>query len=157
METIYNHIFNYIQSHKIIKRILFFIYQYFPIILFLIYPSVLFYLFIKKHTLFFFLFFRPLFAFLFVTIFRKIINRPRPYETLNIKTLKKHKKGESFPSRHTLSAFIIAFCCFSFHPYLGCFSLIIAICIALSRFLMGVHYLSDIFIAIIIAFLFYYI
>lgn len=157
MERIYNNILLYINSHTCIKTTILFIYQYFPYIIFFIYPCIVLFAFLYKNDILLSIISRPLLAFLFLTLFRKIINRPRPYETLNIKPLKSHKIGESFPSRHTLSAFIISFVCFEVNIYLGVFTIVIACLISLSRFLSGVHYISDIVIAIVIAFIFYYI
>ena len=52
----------------------------------------------------------PGISFVVVSIFRKYINFPRPYELLNIDPIiAKDTKGKSFPSRHVFSAFIIAF------------------------------------------------
>lgn len=94
---------------------------------------------------------RPLSAFILVTLIRKIINRKRPYETIDIIPLSKHKQGESFPSRHTVSAFAIAFACLNVNVTLGGFMVILAIIIASTRVLCGVHYLSDVISAIVIA------
>ena len=48
-------------------------------------------------------------AFAAVTLFRKAVNAPRPYETLGIDPLiEKDTAGRSFPSRHTFSLFMIA-------------------------------------------------
>jgi len=76
---------------------------------------------------------------------------------MNIVPLLEHKQGESFPSRHTLSAFIIALVCFPVHIVLGIFAFIIAIMISATRILAGVHYMSDVVVAIIIAFVIYFI
>ncbi|MCD8366026.1 MAG: phosphatase PAP2 family protein [Clostridiales bacterium] len=51
----------------------------------------------------------PLLSFLAVTIFRKIVNAPRPYETWdNPPLISKDTRGNSFPSRHVFCIFIIA-------------------------------------------------
>ena len=94
---------------------------------------------------------KPLSAFLIVTLFRKVVNRPRPYEAMNIEPLLTHKQGESFPSRHTVSAFIIALMFTHVNVYLGIMALIVAIIISGSRILAGVHYISDVVVAILIA------
>ena len=86
-----------------------------------------------------------------LTIFRKIVNRPRPYDHMDIKPLKGHKHGESFPSRHSVSACIIALICFYANTYIGIFACIIAIIVSLTRIFSGVHHISDVFAAIIIA------
>lgn len=96
---------------------------------------------------------RPASVFIVVTFFRKVMNRPRPYDTLQIEPLFKHKKGESFPSRHTASAFIIALVCFTITPMFGSFLLVIASLVAITRVIAGVHYISDVIIAISIAYM----
>ena len=70
-------------------------------------------------------------------------------------TIIKPKKGESFPSRHAVSAMIIALVCFGINIYLGIFALVIALLICISRIMAGVHYISDVFVSIIIAFMIY--
>jgi len=155
MEKFYQTFLNYIYQSPFLKNTIIFICKYFPYITFTLYPCILIYLFCIKSPLLLSTILRPLLAFLFVTIFRKIIDRPRPFVTMNIQPLLQHKSGESFPSRHTLSAFIIAFVCFNVNTYLGIFACIIASIISLSRILSGVHYISDVISAIIIAFIFY--
>ena len=47
--------------------------------------------------------------FVIVTVVRKFINAPRPYDTYEFYTVPpKSKVGESFPSRHVFSCFLIA-------------------------------------------------
>ena len=72
---------------------------------------------------------------------------------MNIEPLIKHKHGESFPSRHTVSAFAIAFACLHIYLPLGIIMTILAIIVSSSRILCGVHYISDVISAIIIAFI----
>ena len=51
----------------------------------------------------------PAISFVLVTVFRKIINAPRPYEKFEMPpVIEKDTKGKSFPSRHVFSVFIIA-------------------------------------------------
>lgn len=95
---------------------------------------------------------KPLGVFIVVTVIRKIINRPRPYDTLYIDPLFMHKHGESFPSRHTASAFIIALTCFSIIEPLGIVLLVVASLVAVTRIVAGVHYISDVLVAILIAY-----
>lgn len=88
----------------------------------------------------------PALTFVCVTCIRKIINRPRPYDTLGYEPFLKYKegKGQSFPSRHTASAWIIAFACFYVHPVTGIIMILIALAVSLSRILAGMHYISDV-------------
>ncbi|MCH5303644.1 MAG: phosphatase PAP2 family protein [Ruminococcus sp.] len=87
----------------------------------------------------------PAVVFLSVTALRKIINRPRPYEALKINPLiKKNTVGQSFPSRHSASVFIIAIVCYPINICLGVALTIVGITICISRILAGVHYISDV-------------
>lgn len=157
MEKYYQSLLSYIHHSPKLEKLIIKICHSFPYITFGLYPCVLLYLLIIKSDLLFMTIIKPLSAFLIVTIFRKIINRPRPYESMNIEPLLQHKQGESFPSRHTVSAFIIALVCFDVNIYLGIFAMIVAIIISISRILAGVHYISDVFVSIVIAFMIYFI
>lgn len=87
----------------------------------------------------------PAFVFLSVTFFRKAFNFPRPYEAMKLPPLiPKSKKGESFPSRHCASAFIIAGAFFYINPYAGIFFYLLAIMVGLSRVFAGVHFIRDV-------------
>lgn len=155
MEQFYNSFLNKIHSNNSLKTIIIFISKYLPYIPFLLYPCILLYLFITHNSLLLSTLLRPLSAFIFVTVLRKIINRKRPYESMNIQPLIQHKSGESFPSRHALSAMIIALVCIDINIYLGIIMFILAIVICLSRIIAGVHYISDVIVAVIIAVIFY--
>ena len=89
----------------------------------------------------------PLAAFLAVTGARILIRRQRPYETFDFTPItfqKEPKKGKSFPSRHTASAAVISMACLAFEPQLGVIVLGMAVLVAVSRILCGVHYISDV-------------
>lgn len=153
MEIIYNTILSFIKENPSReKRILIFC-KYIPYLTALGYACILIYLIITQNQKILFYIIKPLVVFIVVTIFRKIVNRPRPYETLTIQPLFKHRTGESFPSRHTASAFIIALVSFTIHPMFGIFLLVIASLVAITRVLAGVHYISDVIVAIIIAYI----
>ncbi len=157
MEAFYQNILSFIHQRPILKKTLITIAKYFPYMTFCMYPCILIILYITKSSQFFHAVWKPLFAFIYVTIIRKIINRPRPYDAYSIQSLIGHKHGESFPSRHTVSAFIIALVAFYVQVPLGIFAIIIAIIISVSRILCGVHYISDVIVSICIAFAIYYI
>lgn len=151
MEKYYQKMLNYIHQRPRLKKIMIDICHYFPYIPFCIYPCLVLFLFLNQSPLFMMTIIKPLSAFLIVTLFRKVVNRPRPYEAMNIEPLLTHKQGESFPSRHTVSAFIIALMFTHVNVYLGIMALIVAIIISGSRILAGVHYISDVVVAILIA------
>lgn len=99
----------------------------------------------------------PLTVFAIVTFFRKIFNRPRPYEKFaTTSVFGKNKKGESMPSRHTACAFIIAMAFMYVSIPLGIAYLIISTLIMISRVLSGVHFISDVIAGMAISLLYGY-
>lgn len=84
----------------------------------------------------------------FVSVLRKIINRPRPYEKMEINPIiKKDKSGESMPSRHIFSAFMIAMTFLYISPIFSIPLFVIAVVLAAVRVIGGVHYISDVIVA----------
>ncbi len=78
-------------------------------------------------------------------VMRRLVNRQRPYEKFNASSIiKKEKKGQSFPSNHSVCAFVIAMSGFSVNPTVGIVLSVIALMIALTRIFSGVHYISDV-------------
>lgn len=87
----------------------------------------------------------PAVSFVLVTILRRIINAPRPYEKFNIPpVIEKDTKGKSFPSRHVFSVFIIAVAIFYSHPGPGILIGLIGVAMAVIRVLGGVHEVRDV-------------
>ena len=87
----------------------------------------------------------PAAVFLAGTLLRASINRPRPYEAFGQPPLfPKNTHGKSMPSRHSFSAAGIAVTAFYIWPPLGIFAGILAVCIAGTRVVSGVHYPSDV-------------
>ncbi len=84
-------------------------------------------------------------GFILVSVLRKLIDAPRPYELYTFYEKKpKNKKGSSFPSRHVYSAFAIATLCLAvgFPLAILLFSLAIAMCVC--RVLLGIHFIRDV-------------
>ena len=144
MERFYSNMLNYIHSKKELKTLILFINKYLPYVMYVFYPLLIMYLLVIKHPLFMHTMIKPLVAFISVTIIRKMINRKRPYEYMNITPLVSHKLGQSFPSRHTLSAMIIALVTLNINTTLGIIMIILASLIGLCRILAGVHHISDV-------------
>ena len=87
----------------------------------------------------------PLGTFLLVTAVRAIINAKRPYEAFGYTpVVKKNTQGKSFPSRHTVSAFIIAMAFLYIDVKIGVIMLIVASVIGVTRVLAGVHFIRDV-------------
>ncbi len=151
MEEFYQKISYFLEKHGFLKKTVLFFTKYFPYFVLIVYPCLLFYLLITKNSMLIHATLKPLVAFLFVTILRKIIHRPRPFEIFSIEPLISHKSGESFPSRHCVSAFIIAFVCFYANNIFGILMCIIALLLSIGRILCGVHFISDVLCSFFIA------
>lgn len=83
--------------------------------------------------------------FVLLSLFRKLVNRPRPFEVLEIQPLlQKDSSGCSFPSRHVFSAFLIAMCYYAVNPRIGFCLLLLGTILAAIRVIGGVHYPSDV-------------
>ena len=84
-------------------------------------------------------------SFLLLSFLRARLNAPRPYEVLDIRPLiPKDTKGNSFPSRHVFSAFVIAMTALWLLPPLGCALLLCGGALALCRVVGGVHWPRDV-------------
>ena len=79
------------------------------------------------------------------TILRDRLNLPRPYEQPGFEPLRhKETRGHSFPSRHALSAAVLAAVWLYFYPAAGCVMVGIALLICCLRVLTGVHHVRDV-------------
>ncbi len=92
----------------------------------------------------------PAVVFVLGTALRRAINRPRPYETLGFTPLfPKDTKGQSLPSRHCFSAACIAVAAIPVSPAAAAVLAGLAVVIALTRVLCGVHYISDVLVGLV--------
>ena len=83
--------------------------------------------------------------FVFVSFVRKLINAPRPYELYDFYEVKpKGKAGQSFPSRHVFSAFIIAVLSSLASLWLAVIAFVMGTALAVSRVLLGMHFIRDV-------------
>ena len=92
----------------------------------------------------------PLIELTLVTKFRDKVDRPRPFDVLDVTPLESHSSGHSFPSLHCSSSFVITTSLFYINPYLGIIGLIVSIVVAVTRLLVGVHYPLDVLTGILI-------
>lgn len=93
----------------------------------------------------------PAVTFAGVSIFRKVYNAPRPYEVMDVKPrIPKDKKGQSFPSRHTVSASIIGMTCLYINTWMGAVVLALALVVAFTRVYARVHFVWDVFAGYVI-------
>ena len=94
-------------------------------------------------------------SFILVSIVRRFINSERPYTMYDFKPIiEKNKKGESMPSRHVFSAFIIgmAFLYIGEIP-LGIIVFVCGLIIAIVRVISGVHFPKDVIVGALVGIL----
>lgn len=111
------------------------------------YPLLLLYLFWQKEQGLLRAVLVPGVSFVLLSVFRHVVNRPRPYEAFEVAPIiKKDTKGKSFPSRHVFSATIIAMTFLLASPWhwIGIVFLVVSLLLAIVRVVSGVHYISDV-------------
>ena len=99
-------------------------------------------------------------SFIIVSVYRKLLSAPRPYEVYDFApALKKDTKGKSFPSRHVFSIFIVAFTILQVSYGIGALICVLGVILAIIRVIGGVHFIKDVvagfFIALIISIICY--
>ena len=83
--------------------------------------------------------------FFVVTVLRKLIDAPRPYELYSFyENAPKKKQGSSFPSRHVFSSFIIATLSYILSPWLTAAVALVGVALSVSRVLLGIHFVRDV-------------
>ena len=94
--------------------------------------------------------FIPASGFVILSLLRKKINAPRPYEVWEIiPLLDRDSPGQSMPSRHVFSATIISMACFHASLSLGVILLVFSAFLGAVRVLGGVHYPKDVVVGYI--------
>ena len=89
--------------------------------------------------------FVPASGFVILSLLRKKLNAPRPYEVWEIvPLLDRDSPGQSMPSRHVFSATIISMACFHASLSVGVILLVLSAFLGLVRVLGGVHYPKDV-------------
>ena len=153
----YKSIVGFFKRNKPCNTVLKLCYNFLPLIMFASYGILIVFMFFSDIKIFARITLSPLTVFAIVTFFRKIFNRPRPYEKFaTTSVFGKNKKGESMPSRHTACAFIIAMAFMYVSIPLGIAYLIISTLIMISRVLAGVHFISDVIAGMAISLLYGY-
>ncbi len=91
--------------------------------------------------------FIPASGFVILSLLRKKINAPRPYEVWEIiPLLDRDSPGQSMPSRHVFSATIISMACLHASLPVGLACLLFSALLGLVRVLGGVHYPKDVLV-----------
>ena len=152
-EKQYVNMTNYIRKNKFLEHVIINLSKYIPKFIIIIYIISSIYLIATKNQKAFNFLFIPFVNLVFVSIFRKIVNSKRPYDKFDYEPIGKYKKGkgQSFPSRHTSSATIIAIASFYLNPILGVIMSILVLIVGVTRIICGVHYPKDVIGGVIIS------
>lgn len=151
-EEKYKRIFAYLEAHDTLKQAVIFINNWVTLITYLAYPLMIIRLLADtdKRIIKFILI--PVIAFLLVSIVRKLVNAPRPYEIYDITPIiSKDTKGNSCPSRHVFSIIIIAMGFLYIQIPLGILFIILGMLLAVCRVAVGVHFPKDVIIGAVAA------
>lgn len=123
-------------------------------IVFCAYPLFLLMLFLEKEAFLIRAVVVPAVSFGGVTLFRYLLNVPRPYEKFELEpVLEKDTKGKSFPSRHVFSVYMIAATVFVYHPDAGVVLGVLGLFLAGIRVAGGVHEPRDVIVGAVIGIL----
>lgn len=96
----------------------------------------------------------PAIGFIVLSVIRKRMNWPRPYELGTFPPLlNREGKGSSMPSRHVFSAAIISTVAWGVHPLLSVLGLSLALLLSGVRVLAGVHFVRDVVVGFLSAIL----
>lgn len=96
----------------------------------------------------------PAIGFIVLSVIRKRMNWPRPYELGTFPPLlNREGKGRSMPSRHVFSAAIISTVAWGVNPLLSFLGLSLALPLAGVRVLAGLHFVRDVVVGFLSAIL----
>ena len=96
----------------------------------------------------------PATGFIIMSVIRKRMNWPRPYELGTFPPLlNREGKGSSMPSRHVFSAAIISTVAWGVNPLLSVLGLSLALLLAGARILAGLHFVRDVVVGFLSAIL----
>ena len=122
---------------------------------YVVYPFLLLYLFVIQSEKLLPAILIPLLSIVGVTLLRKVLARPRPFEEYPIdQILEKETQHNAMPSRHVFSASIIAMMCFTISPLFACILLVLAALEGYIRVVGGGHYPLDVIIGYLLGVLF---
>ena len=96
----------------------------------------------------------PAIGFIVLSVIRKRMNWPRPYELGTFPPLlNREGKGSSMPSRHVFSAAIISTVAWGVNPLLSFLGLSLALLLAGVRVMAGLHFVRDVVVGFLSAIL----
>ncbi len=142
---------SYFRKYPVAARLLQVINSLLTKVMYLVYPILLGYLFFTTPQKLIGFILIPGISFVLVSLVRKWLNVPRPYEAWAIHPLiRKDTKGQSLPSRHVFSATIISMAVLQVNSFLGIIFLLLSLVLACCRVIGGVHYPRDVIVGCIV-------
>lgn len=145
MVSHYENWIRFYKEHPTIIPILIFFNKIVTLSGYVMYPAILCILYWNHSSAILYYIIIPGISFVAVSVFRKVYNRPRPYENPQINTLtSRDKVGQSFPSRHVFSYSLISILLISLYPIPGILMLFLTCFLAYLRVILGIHYPSDV-------------
>ncbi len=132
-------------NHPQLRRFLVIVGKSITIAIYIFYPLFLIMLLLTEFNTFLKAALVPLISLIVISIIRRVINAPRPYEVYETPPLyDKKTSGLSFPSRHSFCVFIIGFSVISVSLPTGIAILLLGVVLAADRVLCGVHFIKDV-------------
>ena len=122
---------------------------WFLVIVMYLLPSIYFYF--RKKEYFIFHWLTLAFSYLLAVAFKYLFIRPRPFEALSLLP-SLGASGYSFPSAHAATAFAALPLLFLLLPKQKMLFAVLAVLIGFSRIIVGVHYLSDVLVGVLLGF-----
>ena len=150
----YNHIAGKIENKPIFLRLLRAFNRFMTVVMPIVYLTLLVATYFqeglgKQIWMYFFV---PASGFVMLSLLRKKLNAPRPYEVWEIvPLLNRDSPGQSMPSRHVFSATIISMACLHASLTMGMICLTLSALLGLVRVLGGVHFPKDVLVGYICA------
>lgn len=124
------------------------------VVVYAAYPIVLLTLLITRDERLLRVILTPSISFVLVSLFRRYVNAPRPYEVIDkVPLINKDTQGKSFPSRHVFSAFVIATTIYFIYSPLGVVLMLAGCILAVLRVIGGVHFPRDVIAGAVIGIL----
>lgn len=144
-QVFYNRLTAPFRRHPWLIKILKFINRLIVCLVYCSFLGILIWAGMKKYSLLIWIIAVAASGFILLSVVRRLINAPRPYEQYPIQPLiYRAKYGESFPSRHVFSATLIGMCALRLSVVFGIILLILAICLAIVRVIAGIHFPRDV-------------
>ena len=150
-EVFYVKLNKFMLNHKNFSKTVLLFNKTVTLLIYVFYPALLIFLFKIKFNNILQMVLVPLISLIILSVMRKAINFPRPFERFNITPLCRCKKGCSMPSRHTFCIVIIALSSFLVNTVLGSIIVFLGVILAVCRVLLGVHTIRDVTVAILSA------